>query len=82
MKDSRPWRADDEVRTSPDMAGGLVFAPWTLDELAMRYVDDELPWFLRIPVRAGVLLSPRFRGRVHEWRRFSDAVAELIAGVK
>ena len=44
----------------------------------MRYVDDELPWFWRIPVRAGVILSPRLRHRVHLWRRFSNKMSELF----
>ena len=39
---------------------------WISDEVVMRYVDEELPWFLRIPVRAVVLLSPVFRRRMEE----------------
>ena len=48
------------------------------DHVVMRYVDDELPWFWRIPVRAGDILSPRLRHRVQSWRRFSTEVSALL----
>jgi len=44
----------------------------------MRYVDDELPWFWRIPVRAGVILSPQLRRRICAWRRMSSDVTALL----
>ena len=47
---------------------------WVPDEVVMRYVDDELPWFWRIPVRTGVILSSRFRHRVRAWRRLLTLV--------
>ena len=52
------------------------------DLVVMRYVDDELPWLLWIPVRAAVLLSPRLRRRVRTWQRISDIVKELSAGAR
>ena len=51
---------------------------WVPAEVVMRYVDEELPWFWRIPVRAGVILSPRLRRRVRGWRRLSTEVAALF----
>ena len=50
------------------------------DVVLMRYVDDELPWVLRIPVRAAIMLSPRLRRRVVVWRKLSHIVASLDAG--
>ena len=50
------------------------------DEVVMRYTDGELPWSLWIPLRVALLLSPRLRRRVREWRRFSATVRELTAG--
>jgi hypothetical protein len=50
---------------------------WISDEVVMRFVDDELPWVWRIPVRAGVILSPGLRARVRMWRSLSTDVAAL-----
>jgi len=46
--------------------------------VVMQYVDDELPWFWRILVRAGIILSPRLRHRVHSWRRFATKMGALL----
>jgi hypothetical protein len=46
----------------------------------MRYADGELPWYLRIPISAALLLSPELRRRVRNWRRFSVTTKELCAG--
>ena len=50
------------------------------DDFIMRYVDGELPWSVRIPFRAALLLFPRLRQRVGDWRGFSALVRELGAG--
>ena len=47
------------------------------DDVVMRYVDDELPWSLRIPFRAALLLSPRLRQRIREWRLLSASLREI-----
>ncbi len=46
----------------------------------MRYADEELPWYLRIPIRAALVLSPQLRQRVRNWQRFSATTKELCAG--
>ena len=51
---------------------------WVPDDVVMRYVDDEPTWYWRIAVRAGVILSPRLRHRVHSWRRFSMKMSALL----
>ena len=50
------------------------------DDLVMRYADGELPWSLRILLRAALLLSPRLRHRIREWRRFPATLRELGVG--
>ena len=50
------------------------------DLVVMRYADGELPWALRIPLWAALLLSPRLRQRIREWRRFSATVRKLGVG--
>ena len=50
------------------------------DEVVMRYADGELPLYLQIPIRAALVLSPRLRQRVRNWRRFSATTRELCAG--
>ena len=52
------------------------------DDVVMQYADGELPWSLRIPLRAALLLSPRLRHRIREWRRFSATLRELGAGLE
>ena len=47
------------------------------DVVVMRYADGELPWIQRIPLRGALLLSPRLRQRVRNWRLFSRTVIEL-----
>ena len=47
------------------------------DDVVMRYVDGELPWSLRLPLRAALLLSPRLRQRIREWRLLSASLREL-----
>ena len=49
------------------------------DQIVMRYVDDELPWYWRVPVRAGVILSPEMRDRVRTWRSLTNQLAYLCA---
>ena len=43
----------------------------------MRYVDGELSWSLRLPLRAALLLSPRLRQRIREWRLLSASLREI-----
>jgi hypothetical protein len=50
---------------------------WVPEQVVMRYVDDELPWYWRVPVRAGVILSPRLRHRVRLWRSLTNQLTEL-----
>ena len=50
------------------------------DEAVMRYADGALPWYLRIPIAAALVLSPLLRQRVLRWRRFSATVRELSSG--
>ena len=49
------------------------------DDVVMRYADGELPWSLRIPLWAALLLSPRLRQRIRECRRFSATLRDLGA---
>lgn len=60
-----------------DQAVEGVVGAWIPDEIVMRYVDDELPWSWRIPVRVGVILSPQLRRRVRGWRKLSTDVQAL-----
>lgn len=47
------------------------------EHIVMQYVDDELPWYWRVPVRAGVILSPGLRHQVRVWRGLSAEVKTL-----
>ena len=57
-----------------------MLGPRIPDEVVMRYADGELPWPLRLPLGSALLLSPRLRQRIREWRRFSATLRELGVG--